>query len=189
MRRLGRELGVEGMALYGYFASKNELLGAVAGRVLSELDLRRRPDASWQSRVRHVVSSWSRLRDRHPGGFPLLYTRRDWARQDFEPIEEILDALAAAGLSPARALLAYQTLVWLLDGMLLGAGYSDETVRRAWQYGLGIVDRKEFPRYARAAPHAAKLTSDGIFEFGVDLLIRGLSDLVDGSERPIRKAR
>ena len=189
MRRLGRELGVEGMALYGYFANKEELLGALAGRVLAELDLRPRAGATWQARVRHVVNSWAKLRDRHPGGFPLLYARRDWARQDFEPIEEILDALREAGLSPARALLAYQTLVWLLDGILLGAGYSDEPVKRAWRHGLEVVDRDAFPRYVEAAPHVERLTSKKIFDLGVDLLVRGLEDLVQGDGSPIRNAR
>lgn len=189
MRRLGRELGVEGMAIYGHFASKEELLGGVAARVLSELDLRRRPGATWESRVRHVVSSWARLRDRHPGGFPLLYTRRDWAREEFEPIEEILDALREAGLPPARAALVYQTLVWLLDGILLSSGYSDEPVRQAWLHGLEIVDHDAFPRYVEAAPHAAKISGKRVFDFGVELLIRGLRDLVEEATGPVRKAR
>ena len=189
MRRLGRELDVEGMAIYGHFASKEELLGGVAARVLSELDLRPRRGATWETRVRHVVSSWARLRDRHPGGFPLLYARRDWARQEFEPIEEILDALREAGLPPARAALVYQTLVWLLDGILLSSGYTEEPIRRVWEHGLEIVDRDAFPRYVEAAPHAAKISGRKIFDFGVELLIRGLRDLVEGESSPIRKAR
>jgi hypothetical protein len=50
-------------------------------------------------------------------------------------------------------------------------------VPRTSQHGLQVVDPGEFPRYAEAAPHAARLSSSRIFEFGVDLLVRGLEDL------------
>jgi len=38
MRALGRRLGVEGMALYTYFRSKDELLDAAGTRILEALD-------------------------------------------------------------------------------------------------------------------------------------------------------
>ena len=119
MRRIGKELGVEGMALYGYFRGKEQLLGAVAARVLDELDLDAARKGPWQSRIRSVIAAWVRLKELHPGGFVILYQSRDWAPQELAPIEEILDALHGAGFSPPRAALAYQSLVWLLDGVLL----------------------------------------------------------------------
>lgn len=188
MRRLGRELGVEGMALYGYFASKDELLGAVAALVLDELELEPRRGGRWQERVRHVVLSWAELQDRHPGGFVLLYRRRDWVPQDFAPIEEILDALGDAGMAPDRALLAYQTLVLLLDGVLL-ARYGADSLAAAWRLGASVVDGEGFPRYAAAAVHGGELSVRGVFDFGVELLIRGLEHLVDEAPGPIRDGR
>ncbi len=180
MRRLGRELDVEGMALYGYFASKAELLGAAAERILSELELQPAPGASWQDRVRHVIASWAGLRDRHPGGFQLLYAQRSWARREFEPIEELLDALRAAGLPPERSILAYHTLVWMLDGILLSRGYRDDPVSGVWRRGVELVDPAAYPRYVEAAPYAASLSGRAIFDYGADLLVRGLESLVAG---------
>lgn len=177
MRRLGRELGVEGMALYGYFASKDELLGAVAALVLDELRLEPHRGGPWQARVGYVLRSWAELQDRHPGGFQLIYRRRDWVPQDAAPIEEILDALREAGLPPARALLAYQTLVLLLDGVLL-ARYGEDSLAAAWRLAASIVDGDEFPRYAEAARHGDELTVRGVFDFGVELLVRGLEHLI-----------
>jgi AcrR family transcriptional regulator len=177
MRRLGRELGVEGMALYVYFASKDELLGAVAALVLDELQLEPRRTGPWQERVRHVLRSWAELQDRHPGGFQLLYGRRDWVPQDAAPIEEILAALRDAGLPPDRSLLAYQTLVLLLDGVLL-ARYGEDSLAGAWRAGAARADAGAFPRYAEAAPHGAELTVRGVFDFGVELLVRGLEHLI-----------
>ena len=178
MRRLGRELGVEGMAVYGYFASKDELLGAVAGRVLSELELVLDPAASWQERVRAVVRGWAGLRDRHPGGFPLLYKRRGWASEEFRPVEEILDALGGAGLPPERAVLAYHALVWMLDGILLAAAYGDEPFSDGWLRGAELVDPAAYPRFVAAAPHAARVTPRQIFDLGAELIVAGLERLV-----------
>lgn len=178
MRRLGRELGVEGMAIYGYFASKEKLLAAVAGRVLSELDLEVAREDTWQERLRHVIRSWAGMRDRHPGGFPLLYRRRDWAEQDFPPIEEILASLRAAGMPPDRAVLAYHAIVWMLDGILLATSFGDAPVSDAWIGGTDLVDSTAFPRFVEAAPHAAQVTPRQIFEFGSELVVRGLEQLV-----------
>ena len=181
MRRLGRELGVEGMAIYGYFAGKDELLGALAGRVLSELEFVRDPDAPWQERVRAVIRGWAGLRDRHPGGFPLLYRRRDWASAEFEPIEEILAALQGAGLSPERSVLAYHALVWMLDGILLAGAYGDEPFSDAWLRGAERVEPDRYPRFVEAGPYAARVTPRQIFELGAELVIGGLEQLVAGS--------
>jgi AcrR family transcriptional regulator len=179
MRRLGRELGVEGMAIYGYFRSKEELTGAVAGRVLSELDLRSDATATWQERVRHVIRSWEGLRDRHPGGFFLIYRRRDQAPEELAPIEELLAALRDAGLPPERSVLAYHVLVWMLDGILLAGSYGDEPVNEVWLRTAEGVRDGAFPRLVEAAPHAARVTARQIFELGADLLVRGLEHLVE----------
>lgn len=179
MRRLGKELGVEGMALYGYFASKEELLGAVAGRVLSELDLASAPGAAWQERVRHVVRSWEALRDRHPGGFRIIYRRRAFAIEEVAPIEELLAALREAGLPPERAVLAYHVLVWMLDGILLASSYGEVPVNEVWVRTVEGLDPAAYPRLVEAAPHAARVTSRQIFALGADLLVRGLEQLVD----------
>lgn len=188
MRRLGRELGVEGMAIYVYFASKDELLGAVAARVLDELRLEPQAGRPWQERVRHVVSSWAELQDRHPGGFALIYRRRDRVPQDFAPIEEILGALSDAGLPPERAVLAYQTLVLLLDGVLL-ARFDEDALAPHWREGAAAVDPGAFPHYAVAAPYGTELRPRRVFAFGVELLIRGLEHLVEDPGWPIRDAR
>lgn len=181
MRRLGRELGVEGMALYGYFRSKDDLLGAVAGRILSELDLESAAGATWQERVRHVIHSWEGLRDRHPGGFLLIYRRRDFIPEELAPIEELLGALRDAGLPPERSVLAYHVLVWMLDGILLASSYGDAPVNEVWARTAEAVDPGDFPRLAEAAPHAAQVTARQIFELGTDLLVRGLEHLTEAA--------
>src|SRR5690349_4418442 len=66
MRRLGGELGVEAMALYSYVRSKDELLDAVAERLVAGLELRPVAREDWRGRIRAVVDAWSAIQLRHP---------------------------------------------------------------------------------------------------------------------------
>ena len=103
MRRLGRELGVEAMALYTHVRSKDDLLSAIGSRILTELEVvpRERPD--WRGRIQAVCRAWAALRARHPHCFPLVYA----ADTGVQPVtEELMDALLTAGFAGADAWLA-----------------------------------------------------------------------------------
>src|SRR5689334_11492613 len=90
MRRLARELAVSPGALYWHFANKQQLLGAVADRILGGVD-----DVSADWRVR-VAAICGQLRD-------ALLSHTDGA--------ELVSASFAAGQSEAMA----QILTWLAD--------------------------------------------------------------------------
>lgn len=84
-------------------------------------------------------------------------------------------------------MLAYQTLAVLLDGVLL-ARLGEDVFAPGWERGAELVDPERFPRYAEAAPYGTRLRPRHVFEFGVELLIRGLEHLVEG-RGPIRGGR
>src|SRR5262245_41685482 len=174
MRRLGRKLGVEGMALYTYVDSKEDLLDAVGEHVLSALDVADVPAEDWRGRIRALVHAWSKLQLRHPNAFPLIYRARPWTSLDFEVLEETFDALAAAGLDPAQAALAYSSMIGALDGMLFAGYLTTYNARETWLRGRREADPQRFPRYRAAASEAAKLRGADIFEHTLDLLLRGL---------------
>jgi AcrR family transcriptional regulator len=174
MRRLGRKLDVEGMALYTYVDNKDDLLDAVAERVLSELELPELPAGDWKGRIRALVHGWAELQLGHPNAFPLIYRARRWASEDFEILEETFDALAAAGLDPKEAALAYSSMIGALDGMLFAGYLTTYDARGVWQRGRAAADPKRFPHYRAAAAEAAKLRGADIFEHALDLLLRGL---------------
>jgi AcrR family transcriptional regulator len=175
MRRLGRALGVEGMALYTHVRSKSDLLDAVAELLLEELDVDFDRTAPWQARIRRGALAWARLQERHPNAFPLAY--RGELRTDRVTLltDELLDALRVAGFDERGAALAYQTIVVLVDGALLGrSSWTDEDLHAAWRRGLSNVDRQRFPRFAEVAPQAATLTWEEVLDSGLDLLLTGL---------------
>jgi AcrR family transcriptional regulator len=175
MRRLGRELGVEGMALYTHVRNKADLLDAVAERMLEELDVPLGRSAAWQERVRAGVRAWAALQERYPRAFPLVF--RSGLRTDAVRAltEEMLDALRVAGFPPGEAVLAYETIVVLLDSALLSRGsWSDADLQAAWRRAAATAAPARFPRFAEVAVAASGLTWRDILDSAVDLLLRGL---------------
>ena len=175
MRRLGRELGVEGMALYTHVRHKSDLLDAVAERVLEELDTDFDRTAPWRDRVRRGTVAWAELQARHPRSFPLVYRPEHASHAVTQLTEELMDALRTGGFDERGAALAYQTIVVLVDGALLGRGpTTDNDLQNAWRRAAQAVDEQRYPRFAEVAPQAATLTWREIIESGVDLLLSGL---------------
>ena len=172
MRRLGRELGVEGPALYTYVKDKDELLDAIGDRVLDVLQLDLPGRGTWQERIRVSVAGWATMQERHPGGFPLIY--RGPKEKVSRTTEELLDALRAAGFDEAGAALAYQTLICFIDGALLEWPRETYAGDKGWDRISRTVDPEAYPRMAEIAPHAARLGWEEVFWSGYELLIRGL---------------
>ena len=176
MRTLGASLGVEGMAIYRHVRDKDDLLDAVAARLLEELDLSaaRRPRQSWQQVVRRMVDAWVALADGYPHSFPLLYRDRPPTALDLQPAELVIGSLLAAGFSPPQAARAYRTVNSFVDGVLLGrsiSGYDPETdlwhhVPAELIHGLPAV------RAARST--LVGLTGDKVITHGVRALLLGI---------------
>lgn len=174
MRKLARRLDVEAMTLYAHVANKQDLLDAVGDRVASELALPEVPREDWQGRIRAVVVAWAGMQKAHPGGFPLLYRRRQGTDRERAVNEEIMDALATAGFDDAGVALGYQTLVSFLDGALLSRPRRAHPTFEGWTWVAAHVDAERYPHMAAAAPHAARLSWDDVFYSGLDLFLRGL---------------
>ena len=72
MRRLGRELGVEAMALYTHVHSKDDLLAAIGSRILTELEVEPRDAPDWRGRIGAIWGAWGTLRERRPRSVGLV---------------------------------------------------------------------------------------------------------------------
>ena len=155
MRRLARELDVSPGALYWHFANKQELLGAVADRILDSVD-----------NVSGVVDVCNRLRDAllsHTDGAELVSA--SFAAGQSTAMARILarltDAAAEAGLDAAHAELAARTVVYYVLGFT-----ADEQSRLQWDAaGAELPDEQSV------------LTDDAgkRFGFGLALLLDGIA--------------
>jgi AcrR family transcriptional regulator len=173
MRRLGRELGVEAMSLYEYTSGKDELVVAVAERLLEELELPLPRTGGWKERIRGVVRAWLRLAERHPNAFPLLYRERPFAARDLLFPEEIYDALREAGFDEAATVRAYGAIALFVNGALMRGSPATSGTSSRWD-DVPPFDADEFPRIAELLPHAHSLAWQTLFDRGLDLLLAGL---------------
>jgi AcrR family transcriptional regulator len=182
MRRVGGELGVAGMAVYHYFATKDDLLEAVAERLLAELELSPQASAgaTWQDEIREVVHAWARLAALHPKAFPLLYRQRRLTATDLIPAARIVGALHAAGFSTAATALGYRTILTFIDAVILDDPTgSDDTSQLAWRH-LSPALAQEYPMLARHARALTRVTSAAVFAHGLDMLLVGLEAVRTG---------
>jgi TetR/AcrR family tetracycline transcriptional repressor len=160
MRRLGRELNVSPGALYWHFANKQELLGAVADRILESVD---DVPGGWSARVTGICG---RLRDAllsHTDGAELVSA--SFAAGQSQAMARVLAHLTAAaadaGVEPAHAELAARTVVYYVLGFTV-----DEQSRLQWDAaGAELPDEQSV------------LTEDpsARFAFGLALLVAGIS--------------
>ena len=171
MRRLARELGVTPGALYWHFDHKQQLLGAVADRVLGPAYA----DAvgiDWRQRIAGMCSQ---LRD-------ALLSRTDgaelvsgsFAAGQSRGMEHILALLAReaaeAGLAVGHAELAARTIVHYV----LGAT-GDEQSRIQWDAAGALQTPGVTPTSGGHSPIDRLADQGGGFDFGLQLLLDGIA--------------
>jgi len=160
MRRLGRELNVSPGALYWHFANKQQLLGAIADRVLEPVH---DGHGDWENRIAGICG---RLRDAllsHTDGAELVSA--SFAAGQSQAMVQILGGIAAAtadaGVDQPHAELAARTVVYYVLGFT-----ADEQSRLQWDAaGAEMPDEQ------------SALTDDASkrFGFGLALLVDGIA--------------
>lgn len=129
MRRLGRDLGVEAMALYRYVPSREDLLDGIVETVIDELyadpEVHLLPQHSWQEYLIRLADGVRRMALAHPQVFPLIATRppaAPWVRPPLRSlrwVESFLQGLMTQGFSGQDAVHAYRAFSSFLLGHLL----------------------------------------------------------------------
>ena len=171
-RRLGAALGCEAMAIYNHFASKDELLDAVADRLMSKAEI---PDAGdWVARARGLARSYRALARIHPNAFPLLATRRQSMPSAFKLYDAAFAIAIAEGLDPFTVACMFRSLAQFCTGTAL---YEITSTAYYAQHG---ANAEPPPGFAEAYPHLAAVSAyftpghfDEVFQFGLEVLLDG----------------
>lgn len=174
MRRLGAALGVEGMSLYSYVNSREDLLQGVVEQLVDSIAVepgtRTEPGDGWQFFLARVAHDVHRLAQAHPNAFALIASRppaAPWLRpplRSVRVVDAFLGGLCARGLTDRQAVTVYR----LFSSVLLGHLLLERTM-----CGAGI-----FP-----VGRAAAATGGGPAFHAVDSVGGGELELLDGSGR------
>jgi TetR/AcrR family tetracycline transcriptional repressor len=186
MRRIGRELGVEAMSLYNHVEDKDDILSGVTERVMTEYQY---PEwtGEWVEDGRALSREWRRLLNLHPSVSQLLAERHEPLEGPaaFGAMDAALGLLRSAGLSDRDAAQAFNALgsyilgfVVMEQGLMLGkedghVRQHDEAIEALKESGLVNV--------LKCFPYFAECDTDQQFEFGLDLIFRGIRAGVAGT--------
>jgi AcrR family transcriptional regulator len=187
MRRVAREVGVEAMSLYHHVRDKDDLLRSICDRAMAGFDFPRE-EGAWDERVRAGAHAWRRLLQAHPDLmrlFALTHGPDPHSADSLRPTEFALRLIRDAGLSDRDTVQAFHVFGGYIQGFVMMEGGSIKSGDR--EDALAAVDALEagvspetFPVLSAVGRYFAECDADEQFEFGLDLLIRGLRDRVAG---------
>jgi TetR/AcrR family tetracycline transcriptional repressor len=179
MRRVGRELSVEAMSLYNHVEDKDALLDGVCEQVMRGFSFPPHA-ADWTVEARALARSFRRILRSHPNVITLFsqHKSRMLSIDAFRPMEAALSCLRRAGLSDHETAQAYRMFGGFIFGFVLmevgqqfGAdlaeGMTPEQVAQ-------MLPSDELTTVAALLPEIANCDPDVDFEYGLDLMIRGL---------------
>ena len=175
MRALAQRCAVPTMTLYRHVRSKEDILGALADRVLSGLELPEPGTLTWQEELAVVFGSVHDLLLEHPD-IAVIAARQPVAGEAaYRGAEVVLDALRRAGIEGEAAASAFATLFAYTIGFVqqqLLSSAPGALGRR--QEVLERLPRDNFDNLSRLGAVFLLRSSDRHFRDGLDLIISGL---------------
>ena len=183
MRKLGRELGVEAMALYHHFASKDLLIESMIDRVHGEIEIPLNTE-HWSIVARGRAESVLEALSRHTWAPSLMESGVNPGPATMQDRESFLKCFREAGFSIEMTVHAVSALDIFTYGFAQQfASLSFETVEQAAEVGEAVMEQFPFDTY----PYMGEMVTQHMmksgyramdeFDFGLDLIIDGLARL------------
>jgi TetR/AcrR family tetracycline transcriptional repressor len=180
--KLGRALGADPTAVYRHFASKDDLVLAIADRLIEEAMAGLQPRSCW---VDTLIEATRRLRATylaHPAAASLSACRTTQRPAEMRLVNILIGAVLEAGFEGAEAARVYRALgdfalAWSgLDAAFLALDEPQQaTDRAAWTRAYLAADRAEFPNIWQVRLDLPEVDDDEIFDTILSLVIGGLT--------------
>jgi TetR/AcrR family tetracycline transcriptional repressor len=176
MRTLAQQLNSGTATLYRHFANRSVLVAHVVDRVFGEvhLDAAQLAGQSWQRSCEDVVHSMFAVLKRHPNVTRLLLEQTPLGPNAMAIRETCLCMLLDSGFDPELAARIYATLSRYVLGFAIQFSGNPDTHAAQDAEAFHNVDPTNYPP-TRAVPDAMPIPLDIEFSFGLDLLVKGLS--------------
>jgi TetR/AcrR family transcriptional regulator, tetracycline repressor protein len=189
-RKLGAELGVEGMTLYHYVPSKAALLDGMVERILemAAADLVLDGSRPWTEAVRGHARGLYRTLRAHPGVLGILATRPVSSPGALRMLEAALAVLCEQGVPLGRAMDVLNAVTVFVIGHTLAEvgdtpGHEGDPVEAP-----GPLDPVEFPYFAEVLATGAGLDFATRFELTLGILVDGFAAAPAGDGSPYTPA-
>jgi len=198
MRRVADELNTGPASLYAHVADKDEMVAAVLDRITSEITI---PDpidpARWQEQLKEIVGSARATYGRH----------RDIARASLGNVptgegalpcmNAMVGILLAGGVSPQVASLSVDILALYCTASAFEESLetfpTGEEASAAFHEQLknffSSLPADRFPYLVAMAEPLTSGDGDHRFEFGLDLLVRGIASTVKSRKAKLAKPK
>lgn len=182
MRKLAGALKVEAMSLYHHVASRDDLLGGMVERVVSEIEAPE-PGMPWKEAMRRRSISAHAVLRRHPWATALLVSGINVGPAMLHYINATVGCLRQAGFSYALTDRAWNALDCHIYGFTLqeqNFPVEPEEYASAAQSFLPMLSPEKHPYMREMAEKVADGSHDGRmdFEFGLELILDGLERLL-----------
>jgi AcrR family transcriptional regulator len=182
IRRLGQELGTGAASLYWHIAGKDELGELVYDRIMGEIELPEPDPTQWDDQLKDLARQAYRVMLSHNDAVRLSIGRPPAGPNTLRIVEWMLALMRSAGIPDQPAAYFGNTLGRLLDASVLEASTTPaengesaqddaDMMREYWAQ----LPAEQFPNLTALADTTFAADADALFEFGLDLLIRGLA--------------
>ena len=167
LRRLGAEIGVDGMSLYSHVRNKDDLLGATVA--LAFRDARPAGEGEWWEQIASVLHEHRRVVRAHPWVLDIVLGHRVQSSEAWTGVEEAL-ALLTEHLGAAGSARWFRLLVAFTNGFLLTE--RDVPVDGSEAEALEALGQQR-PLVADAARRGMR-AADRDFAAGLDALVSAM---------------
>ena len=179
MPGLAKSLGVGTMSLYRHVADKDDLVNAVAERVLGGVTVPDGDPADWEGRVVGYLRDLRLAAVAHPALARILAERGLTVGPVFDQLELAHSILRRAGFSDVEAVRTFYTLFIYVFGFVIWelprvhqqpvTSYAD-----SWNASIDQLNAGSYPSMHALRDELITVASSDQFEYGLDRLVRSL---------------
>jgi AcrR family transcriptional regulator len=180
--KLGRALGADPTAVYRHFASKDDLVLAIADRLIEEAMDGLTPQPCWVDTVTEIVRRQRATYRAHPAAAALSWFRTTQRPAEMRVVDMLVGAVLQAGFTGAEAAVMYRalgdfTLAWAgIEAAFLALDADlQQADQSAWTRAYLAVTRAEYPSIWQIRDELAGVTDDQIFEMALSMVMTGLA--------------
>jgi AcrR family transcriptional regulator len=180
--KLGRALGADPTAVYRHFASKDDLVLAIADELIAESMAGVTLGECWVGTLADAARRLRRTYLAHPAAAALSACRTTQRPAEMRIVNVLIGAVLAAGFEGAEAARVYRALG---DFALYWAGCEAEFLaldpavqqrdRSAWTRSYLAASRDEFPHIWQVRDELPAVGDDAIFETILSIVLAGLT--------------